>query len=31
MGRLYIIPNRNDIEASLAIAERYDAKFEYND
>ena len=31
MGKIYIIPNRNDIEASLAIAQQYHACFEYND
>ena len=31
MGNLYIIPNKNDIEASLAIAQKYNAHFEYND
>ena len=31
MDRLYIIPDRNNIEASLEISEKYGAHFEYND
>lgn len=31
MGRLYIIPNREDIQNSLCLAEKYGAAFEYND
>lgn len=31
MGRLYIIPDRERMEESLALAEEYQAAFEYND
>lgn len=31
MKSLYIIPDRNDIDKSVEIAERYNACFEYND
>ena len=31
MSKLYIIPDAARIEESLALAERYDAHFEYND
>jgi sugar phosphate isomerase/epimerase len=31
MGKLYIIPNAACITESLALAEKYDAHFEYND
>lgn len=31
MGKLYLIPCKHDIEASLEIAQKYDAHFEYND
>lgn len=31
MEKLYLIPNKHDIEASLEIAQKYNACFEYND
>ena len=31
MSKLYIIPDANHIEESLALAKQYDAHFEYND
>lgn len=31
MGKLYIIPNKDEIEATLDISREYNAHFEYND
>lgn len=31
MGRIYVIPDREDLERSLALIREYDGAFEYND